>query len=219
MINSQQMRAIFKGLYDESKAKGLPAPQVGFLRSEILADPNKSIYKFSIKESGGSTALPTEQRLQDNDAMFAKYARLRLKQEDPTKPGQGRYITNVDTGHVTAVALQVDLVDLASLWNSKLQLLIDQKEVLKGVDMRDSMVLRNDAATPRGVNHTYDGFVDLHSLVRLGGSASIEVNLILPAFQRLIQHTTAATRIYLSLDFYGFIVPSGSALGQVSINY
>lgn len=220
IISAQQMRAVWKGLNENAVAKGLPAPQTGFLRVEMLADKNSSTYIFNFKQNGST--LSTEQRLNDNDAFFAKYARLRIKEEDPAKPGSGQYQTFANATAIAPVLNEVTQEDLDSLWNSKLRIVIDQKEVLKGLDMNASRCVnttQQSAGTNRSESHPYDGYIDFNNLIRLGGSASIEVALILPAYSRLIQHVTSNKRIYLAIEFYGFLVPQGSALGSVNLNY
>jgi hypothetical protein len=212
------MRSIFKAIAEKTGK----TPQPGFVRLEQLADNAKGTYIFPIKKSTGNL-LATENRLDENDAFYATHARVRLKLEAPTKPGSGVYQTYPNQTAIPVVANEVVADDLESIFNSYLNVKVNNVDVLKAVDMQNSRVVsmtQQSAATNRSEQNTYDGLVDLHSVIRLGGSSTIDIALITPSYSgKLVQNTTATTRIYVALDFYGFLVTGGSALGEVSINY
>lgn len=217
-VNSPLMRSIFKAIAEKTGK----TPQPGFVRLEQLADNSKGVYSFPIKRSTGNV-LPTETRLDENDAFFATHARVRIKLENPSRPGSGVYQTYPNQVAIPPVANEVVADDLESIFNSYLNVKVNNVDVLKAVDMQNSRVVsmaQQTAATNRSEQNSYDGLIDLHSVIRLGGSSTIEINLSTPSYAgKLVQNTTAATRIYVSLDFYGFLVTGGSALGEASLNY
>lgn len=216
-INEVQQRRIF----DAVKALGKGA-QPGFLRLEQLADNSKGRYTFPVKKSTGNV-LATEQRIDENDLFIATHVRLRLKLENPALPGSGAYQTYANQTAIPVVASEVVAADVESHWNSRLNIVVDSLEKLKAFDMNLSRVVpttQQSAATNRSEIHEYDGYVPLHGAYFISGSKNNEINLDTPAYAgKLTQNTTAATRIYLSLEFYGFLVPGGSAIGEANINF
>lgn len=218
LLDIIQQRAIFK----EIVAKTGKEPQPSTLRLEQLADGSKGLHTFDHKKNSG-TRLATEIRLDENDAFFATHVRLRLKAELPTKPGSGIYQSYANQTIFPAVASEVVIADLDAEWNSVLQLTVNQKEVLRAFDMSDSRVVntsQQSAGTNYSQSNSLDGFLPFHGVVKLFGNSTAEIKLNTPAYAgKLVQHVTAATRIYLSLEFYGFLVVGGSSSGEIAFNY
>jgi len=217
-VDQKLMRQIFKGIAEKTGK----TPQVGFIRLEQLADNSKGVYQFPLKKSTGSV-LATEQRLDENDAFFATHARVRLKFEDPAKPGSGVYQSYPNQTAIAPTAGEVVAADLESIFASKLNIKIDNRDVIKAADMNNSRVVltsQQSAASNHSEVDSYTSLIDLHGVIRLSGSATIEINLDTPSYSgKLVQRTTGSGRVYVCVDFYGFLVTGGSALGEISVNY
>lgn len=216
-INEIQQRKVFEAV--KTLGKGA---QPSFLRLEQLADNSKGRYTFPVKKSTG-TVIPTEVRIDENDMFVATHVRLRIKQEDPAKPGSAMYQSYGNQTAIPVVALEVVAADVESHWNSKLNIVVDATEKLKAFDMGLSRVVpatQQSAATNRSEQHEFDGYVPLNGAYFLSGSKNNEINLDTPAYAgKLTQNVAGALRIYLALEFYGFLVPGGSGLGDVNNNF
>lgn len=215
-INEIQMRNLFEKIKAQTNGK---IPQPGFLRVEQLADGTKGRYTFPVKKSTGNV-LAMEQRLDENDAFVVTHVRVRIKQEEPTKPGSGIYQTYVNQTAITLAASEVVAADVESHFNSKLNLVVDNTEKIKALDMSNSRVApttQQSAATNRSEAHEFDGFIPLHTGQVLYGSKSNDLNLDCPAYPtKYTQHTTLTTRIYVAVELYGFLIPGGSAIGVIN---
>lgn len=219
-IDIIQQRAIFK----EIQAKTGSTPQPSMLRLEQLTDNSKGVHVFEHKKTSGSR-LATEIRLDENDAFFATHVRLRLKQENPTKPGSGVYQSYANQTAIPPVANEVVAADLDAYFNSLLQLSINQREVLKSFDMTDSRAVgttQQSAGTNYSESHSLRGFLPLHGVIRLAGNSSAEIRLISPSYTGKLVQTVAnfaTSRIYVAIEFYGFLVVGGSSAGEIAFGY
>ena len=220
LIDIIQQRAIFK----EIAAKTGKEPQPSVLRLEQLTDNSKGVHVFDHKKTSG-TRLATEIRLDENDAFFATHVRLRLKEEAVAKPGSGIYQSYANQTAIAPVANEVVAADLDSYWNSLLSIVNNQREVLKAFDMSDSRRV-GTAQQSSGSNYSeiasLNGYLPLHGIVRLAGNSSAEIRLAAPAYSgKLVQHVTAfaTKRIYVAVEFYGFLVVGGSSAGEIAFGY
>jgi len=218
LIDIIQQRAIFK----EIAAKTGKEPQPSTLRLEQLSDSSKGTYVFDHKKTSG-TRLATEIRLDENDLFLATHVRLRQKRELPTKPGSAIYLSYANQQIITAVASEIVIADVDAQWNSTLQINVNQVQKIKAFDMSDSRVVptsQQSGATNYSETSPLAGFLPLHRILQLSGDASAEILLLTPAYAgKLVQDATAATRIYLSLEFYGFLVVGGSKAGDIAFGY
>lgn len=217
-MNTQLNRAIMNKIAETTGKK----PQPGYLRLEQLTDNAKGTYQFFIKQNSGSV-LPMEKRLSENDLFVATAVRLRIKCEEPTKPGSAVY-QSYENSTVFAVNAELTQEDLASIFNSYLQVVTNQTETIKAFDLSGSRIVpttQQSSATTRSGSENADGWLELVGGLPLSGTDNIDINVVSPSYSgKLIQYVALLTkRVYVAIEFFGFLVPQGSKLGaQLSSN-
>lgn len=213
------MRQIWKALAE--KSAGTKKPQPSTIRLEQLAKNSAGVYEFPVKKTAGNV-LQTEIRLDENDAFFATHARVVIKMEDPAKPGTGVYLTYPNNTVLTNGTTGIVVDDVEAIFNSKLNIAVNSSESLKALSMQQSRCVRTtqqSALTNRSEQYGFDGFVPLNMVLRLSGADTTIVRLDTPSYTGKVVESATAVKLFVAVEFLGFLVPGGSAIGEATYNF
>ncbi len=219
-LTPDKKRQALQRVRDWAVSKGVSAEKVSwsYLRVAMLMDNATSQYTFSLKKDTG-ISLKHDRKLDLNDTFVVYAMGQRLLAENPATPGVGILQTYPNVLEFPAVALETVHTHFNIFYNGSYQIKVGETVYGPAISTDEMLCVRTtqkSSATTFSERYEMDGCVMMGADVTLNGSNQNEVTLTVPTFSGLlVQQVAAATRNYIVLYCYGFLISGASNIGTL----